>query len=220
MSRQQQIDGTGRLQFIVLPAVGMHDRDGEISALAGQRLGLLLHGCDRWRELQVLRRRGARHVVVARAGETYPDAVEGHDRSVLEARQRLPVHIAQIGRVELELSLRHALQEGSLAEVEFVIAGHEDIRRHQVAERDNMGAVVNPRHQRGRERVAAMRQDHMAALGALGLDHRRQPGIPAAGLAVGHLLFGHQVEIVDEQEGHSRGLCRRRAGQQERDEGG
>ena len=50
---------------------------------------------------------------------------------------------------------------------------------------DDVRAVVEPRHQRGRQRVAAMGEDHVAALGALGLDDGGEPREAAAALAVG-----------------------------------
>ena len=70
-------------------------------------------------------------------------------------------------------------------------------------------AAVDARHQRGRERVAAMREDHVppcARLGALGLDHGGKPGKAAALLAVGQQLLAHQVDVVDQDEGDA-GVC-------------
>ena len=83
-----------------------------------------------------------------------------HDRAVLELRQRLAVGAAQVGGIERKLRLGHALEENRLAEIELVVAGREDVRRDQIGERDDVRAAVDARHQRGRQRVAAMREHH------------------------------------------------------------
>ena len=68
----------------------------------------------------------------------------------------------------------------------------------------------------GDKRVAGMGEDHAAAGGssprALGLHHGGEPREAAAALAVGHLHVAHQVDVVDQHEGHLRGGRRRRSG--------
>ena len=73
---------------------------------------------------------------------------------------------------------RHAVQEHVLAEIVFVVARHEEVGRDQVGERDDVLAAVDARHQRGRQRVAAVGEQHVPALGALGLDHAASRGKP------------------------------------------
>ena len=148
--------------------------------------------------------------------------------AVLEAGQRRAVGIAQIRAVERERRLAHALEKHRLAEVELVIAGHENIRRDHVGERDDVRAAVEPGHHRGRERVAAMRHDHAAALRArllaLGLDDRGEARKAAARLAVRERLLAHQVEVVEQHEGDVRAVRRLRPGRaparQQRERGG
>ena len=47
---------------------------------------------------------------------------------------------------------------------------------------------------------------------ALGLHHGGEPGEAAAALAVRHLHVAHQIDVVDQDEGHLRGGRRRRRG--------
>jgi hypothetical protein len=95
-----------------------------------------------------------------------------------------------------KLRLTHARHEDIGPKVEFMIAGREDVRRRGVDQVDNMGALVEARHQRGRNRVAGMDVKDIAALGALGLDDRGKAGETTAGLA------RHLVDVVDEKERH------------------
>ena len=149
-------------------------------------------------------------VVVGRAGEPDAHAVERDDGAVLEVRQRLAVGAAQVGGIERELGLGHASQEDRLAEIELVVAGRENVGRDQIGERDDVLAAVDARHQRGRERVAAharrSRDRPLSGLGALGLDHGGEPRKAAAPLAVGHHLVGHQIDVIDQDEGDARRL--------------
>jgi len=64
-----------------------------------------------------------------------------------------------------------------------------------------MRALIDPRHQRRRQRVAAMGEHHVPALGALGLDHRGKTGEAAAALAVGHQRFAHLIDVVGQDQG-------------------
>ena len=56
----------------------------------------------------------------------------------------------------------------------------------------------------------AMGEDDVAALGALGLDHRGKPREAAAALAIRLHLLGHLVDVVDQDEGYVGrfGACR------------
>ena len=55
-----------------------------------------------------------------------------------------------------------------------------------------------------------MGKDDVAALGPLGLDHRRKPREAAARLAIRLHLLGHFIDVVDQDEGYVRrfGACR------------
>jgi hypothetical protein len=91
-----------------------------------------------------------------------------------------------------------------------VIAGRENVGRDHVGERDDMGALVDARHQRGRQGVATMGEDDVAAasarLGALGLHHGGKPREAAAAPAIGRHLIVHQIDVIDQDEGDARGL--------------
>ena len=92
----------------------------------------------------------------------------------------LPSAVAQIGGEEREAGFAHALQEHILAEVEFMVAGREDIGRRQVGERDGVFSLVEAGEQGRRDQVACVGVDHIAALGALGFHHGVEPGEAAA----------------------------------------
>ncbi len=215
VAAEHEIDRAGVEYRVVLLAAGMRHRDDEIRALAAQRLGLLPDGRDRRQELQVPRTGRARGPVIGRADEPDAYAADGDDRAILEARQRLPVRRPQVGGKERKLGLAHALQEVRLAEIELVVAGRENVGRDQVGQRDDVGAVVDGRHQRRRERIAGMGEDDVAALGALGLHHRSEPREAAAALPVRHHLVAHQIDVVDQDEGDARGLGPSRDDEQE-----
>ena len=170
--------------------------------------------------MQVAGTRGARRAVEGGAGEPDAHAVERDDLAIAEARQRLAVRHAQVGGIERELRLLHPLEEYLLAEVELVVAWREDLGRDHVGERNDVLAAVEARHQRGRQRVAGMREDHVAALGlglgALGLDDGGEPREAAAPLPVRHRLVAHDVDVVDQDERHLGGLRRRRIGGEQR----
>jgi hypothetical protein len=193
-----------------LRAVGVHDGDHEIGALAAQRLGLCLHGRDRRQEFQVFRTRHARRVVVRGSGQADAHAVEREDGALLDAGQRAAVGRAQVCGIDRKRRLHHAFEEHALAEVEFVIARREYVRREHVGQRHDMGALVDPRHQRGRQGVAAMRQNDMPAIGArpgaLCLDHGGKPGEAAAAPAVRHQRVTHEIDVVRQDEGDLCGI--------------
>ena len=146
---EHEIDRAGAENLVALLAGGMGHGHDEVGPIAAQRLRLFGHGRDRRQKPQVARIGRAGAVVEGRAGEADAHAVDGHDGTVLELRQRLPVGATQVGGIEREVRLRHALQEDRLAEIEFVVAGHENIRRDEIAERDDVGAAVDAGHQRG-----------------------------------------------------------------------
>ena len=76
-------------------------------------------------------------------------AFDGDDGTVFEARQRLAIRCAQIGAVEREFGLSHALEEHPFAEIKLVVAGDENIRRNEIGECDNVSTLINAGHQRG-----------------------------------------------------------------------
>ena len=178
----------------------MEHRGDEIGALAAERLGLLGHRGDGRGKSQVLRARRAGGVVVGRAGQADAHAVEVEDRPVLEAGERRAIGTAQIGGEQRKPGFAHALEECRLAEIELMVAGYEDVGWYQIGQRDDVGAAVEPRHQRGRQGVPRMGEDHVAAFGALSLDDGSELGKPAAALAVGCQVCAHLIDIVDQDE--------------------
>ena len=124
---------------------------------------------------------------------------ERHDHPVADPLERLAVRTAQIGREDRKSRLAHALGEGRGAEIEFVVARNEDIRRRDVQEFDDMRAAVEPRHQRGGQGVAGMGVEHRHAARPLGLHHSVEAGETATALDL-----GHQVDVVDEEEREGR----------------
>ena len=213
-----EIDRAALENRIVLFAAGMDHRHDEIRPFTPQRLGCVLRGCDRGQECQVFGARRAGRFVIGRAGEPDAHAVDARDGAVLEVRQRLPIGAAQVGGVERELGLRHALEKGCLAEIEFVITRHENVGCEQIGKGENTGAPVEARHQRRRQRIAGMGEDHVGALGALGLDYRGEPRAAAAALPVRHHLIRHQINVIDQDEGDARGLGAGRGGAEDRDQ--
>src|SRR5262249_9152225 len=74
------------------------------------------------------------------------------------------------------------------------------VRRDHVGQRDDMRAVVDPGHQRRRQRVAAVREHDMTALRALGLHNRGEPRESSAPLTVRHRDVAHQIDVVGQDE--------------------
>ena len=156
-------------------------------------------------------------VVIGRAGEPDAHAVDGHDGAVLEVRQRLPIGAAQVGGIERELGLRHALQEDRLAEIEFVIARRENVGREQIGEREMRAPRSRPDISDGDSVSPPCAKITLAALGALGLDYGGEPR-EAAALPVGHHLIRHQIDVIDQDEGDACGLGAGRGGADDRDQ--
>jgi len=228
---EQQLGGALVLQLETIAAIGVHHGADEIGAGGAQRRRLLLRRVDRRSKLQVIGRRYLRRLIVGQTGQAEPDALELQDRPVLEGRQRRAARIAQVRGVERESGFAHPLEEYGLAEVELVVARHQDVRRDHVGEGDDVRAMVECGHGRGREGVAAMRHDHMATFRrsfcALRLDHGGKPREPAAPAPVGKCLLAHDVEVVEQHEGDLRAVgrlrprgppCQQRQGRGERGE--
>lgn len=183
-------------QIGALLAVGVHHHDHEIDAVAPQRLGLRLDGGDGRQELHILGVRHARRAVVCASGQPDPHVAEADDIAVLDAGKRLFVRPKHVGGKHRELHLRHSPEENGLAEIEFMIARYENVRLECIGECNDMRALVDPRHQRRRQRVAAMREQHVAALGAFGLHYRGETGKAAADAAVRHRGLAHLIDVV------------------------
>ena len=149
VASEKEIDCAAAKDLITLFARDVGHGDNEIGPFATQRRGLLIQGGDRRKEPQVSRVRRADAVVISRAGEPDAHAVETHDGAVPEVRQRLPIRAAQVGGIKRELGFGHPLQEGCLAEIQFVVARYEDVGRDQIGQRHDMRAVIDARHQRG-----------------------------------------------------------------------
>ncbi len=79
------------------------------------------------------------------------------------ARQHRSVGGAQIGAEGRIALLRDPLGIGLLAEIELVVARHEHIQPDAVLDGDDMLPLVEPGHQRGREAVAGMAEQHRHA---------------------------------------------------------
>ena len=77
---------------------------------------------------------------------------------------------------------------------------------HRVGQRPDVGALIDARHQRRRQRVAAVGEHHVAALGALGLDHRSEAGEAAAAPAVRHQRLADLVDVVGQHEADDRAV--------------
>ncbi len=223
MAGQHEVDRARGHDPVALGAGDVRDPYDEIGALAPQGLGLRLDGLDRWQELQVLGARCIRRLVVGRAGQPDSHAVDRDDRTILEIGQRLAVWAAQVGGIERKRRLRHALEKRRLAEIEFVVARHEDVGMDHVGQLDDVGATVDAGHQGGRDRVAAVRQDDVPALRPFRLHDGGEPRKSAPPLPVRHHDVGHQVDIVDQDERDPGGFGRGRHVRQENgeaDEGG
>jgi hypothetical protein len=211
---EQQLGGARILQRDAVAPIAMQDGADEIGSLAPQNLGLLLRGVEGRAEAQILRRRHARRLLVGKPGQPDTHAADLEHRAIPVAGHGRAAGVPEIRAVEREFRLRHAREEHRLAEIEFVIARHEDVRRDHVGERDDVRALIESRHHRGRERVAAMRHDHGAAFRAglrpFGLHDGCEARKSAARLAVRKRLLAHQVEIVEQHERHVRAMRRLR----------
>jgi hypothetical protein len=198
------------------------NRADEIGAGLAQRRGLRARVSIGGGKAQVFRRGHARRLLVGQTGQPDAHTAKVEQRAVLEVGDRRAGGIAQVRAIERKRRLRHAFQENRLAEIELVIARHENIRRDHVGERDDMRATVEPGHHRGGERVAAVRDDDVAPFGGrlrpLGLDDRCQAGESAAALPVGEGLLAHQIEVVEQHERDGRRVRRLRPGRAPADE--
>src|SRR6202008_799356 len=98
--------------------------------------------------------------------------------------------------------LTHSLEKYGLAEIELVVAWHEDVETNHVGERDDVRAAVEPGHHRRGERIAAVRHDHLAPFAGrprpLRLDDRGKTCKPAALAPIGKRLLVHDVEVVEQ----------------------
>ena len=120
-----------------------------------------------------------------------------------------PSASAQIGGVERKLRLRHALEKRGLAEIELVIARHENVRPDHVGQRHDVRAVIDPRHQRRRQRVAGMAKITWPPLARSALTTAASRAKPPRRLPSGPPV-GHQVDVVDQDEADPRRFCPRR----------
>ena len=95
------------------------------------------------------------------------------------------------------------LQVNGLAEIELVVARHEHVRLDHVGELDDVRALVEARHQRGREGVARMAEQHR---------HAAAPARPSRSRRAARSRRGPGptpwVDVVDQEQGE--GDIRRR----------
>src|SRR5204863_4074083 len=122
VAAEDQIDRSRLEQRMLLLPVRMDHGGDEIRAFAPQLRGLQGLGLDGGQEFEIPWTRGARRIVEGGAGESDAHAVEGDDRAVLDAGERLPVRSAQVCGIDREFRLAHAREEDRLAEVELVVA--------------------------------------------------------------------------------------------------
>jgi hypothetical protein len=135
------------------------------------------------------------------AGQADTYTVKDHHVAVLDVRQRLAVGPRQVRGKHRKRHLRQPLEKHRLAEIELVVAGHEDVGLERIDQCDDVRALVDPRHQRRRQRVAAMREHHVSALRAFGLDHGGEAGEPAAAFPVRHRRLAHLVDVIGKDKG-------------------
>jgi hypothetical protein len=162
----------------------VHHDDHEIDAVAAQRLGLRLHGWRRSAGTADPRVRHARRVVVRAPVSPIrmPSSVT-MSRS-LKPGERPSVGLGHVGGEQRKLRLRHALEENRLAEIELVIARHENVRLDQL-----VSAMMCAPWSTPTSAMATACRRHgrtpRARLGALGLDHGGEPREAAAALPSG-----------------------------------
>ena len=139
------------------------------------------------------------------ADEPDLDGSEIEELRVSHARHRRAVGLADVRGEVGEARGAHVLEIDVRAEIELVVSGHEHVRPDHVRQLDDMGALVEARHQRGREGVAGVAEQHRHAAGALLLHDGGELGEAAAALVV-----AHPVDVVDEEQ--REGRRRRRGG--------
>ena len=67
--------------------------------------------------------------------------------AVAEALHVRTLAAAKVGSKQREVRFRHAFKKDVLAEIELVVAGHEDIGRHHIGQRHQVGALVETAEQ-------------------------------------------------------------------------
>ena len=213
---EQQLGGALILQLDRVAAIAMHHGADEVRALGAQRCCLLFRRVDCRGKAQIIGRGHARRLLVRQPREPDAHAVEIEDSAILKGRKRRAVRVAQVRRVKRKGRFAHALQKHGLAEIELMIARHQDVRRDHVGERNDVRAAVETGHHRRRERVAAVRDDHMASFarrfGALRLDDCGKARETAALASIGKRLLAHDVEVVEQHERNACAVRRLRPG--------
>ena len=116
------------------------DRDVGALLLEGARGGL--HGLDRRREFERCGVRDQRRRLQRRTDDADPDPAALQHQRVRVVGQHLAIGAAQIGGQHRKARLAHALQINLRPEVEFMVAGREDVGRQLIEQRDHMGALV------------------------------------------------------------------------------
>jgi hypothetical protein len=104
--------------------------------------------------------------------------------------------VAQIGGEQRKFRFAHALAKDRFAEIKLVIAGRKDVDANAIEKVDDMRALVDARGERGRQRVARMRDDDVLCFCALGLQRGRDPGEAAATVSLGDF-----VDVAEDDEG-------------------
>ncbi len=104
---QNEVDGAALEDLIILAAVGMHDRDHDVGALAPQRslpADLIVSTVEVNCRSSGLDERGESSAVAPVRPMLH--AVDGQDRPIADAGQRQPVRAAQVGGVDAGRSPR------------------------------------------------------------------------------------------------------------------
>ena len=195
VARQQHIDQPRARDFKVSAEVRMRDGDNHVSARFAQSPRLL---ADRGHLVEKAKIAGRRHQRGCRqrhAEDANLDRTKIDQCAILVIRQDRPVRRPQIGgECGIFCQLRE-LEIIVLAEIEFMVARHEDIRRHDIQQLHRVLALIEAGHQRGREHVARMGIEQRDTLRPFG---PRNGGQPREAAAAAH--FRHLVDIVDQQQ--------------------
>ena len=197
VARQHKVEEAAVIEFEVDRAFGMDDCNDHVGPLCLEILRAGQRRLEGGREDKVVTGAGQRGAVFFReADEAHLQPADVANFGVLETGERLPAPVPQVGGEEREPGLAHPRTEHLLSEVEFMIAGGEDVRWCHVGQGDRVFALVEAGEQGGRDQVPGMGIDYIAALGALGFHNGIQP---REATASGVIL--DVVDIIGEQEG-------------------
>ena len=196
VARQDDVEGMARDQLAVVAHVGLDHADDKVGPVLTRLLRRRDAGFDRRQEHQIAGRGDLRRGILRHRDQRDLHAAHLFHHDAAEPLDRRAVGIGDVDRGPGVFRRLHLFVEILRPEIEFVVARHGKVERHDIGQVDGVLALVKARQKRGRQHVAIEDIKRVRIGRPLGARHRVQPGKAAAAI-----LFLEVIGVADPEDG-------------------